>query len=89
VVYNSSVVQTIFYAKIGIKCRFSWVFLCFLLTRRSFSVLFSACVGLVHCVPWFQLSPYLGFNHSVTLGFFFNRMMFDVIRHLDRLCVNC
>jgi len=32
VIYNSTVVKTIFYGKIGIKCRLSWVFLCFLLT---------------------------------------------------------
>jgi len=66
-VYNSSVVKTIFYAKIGIKCRFSWVFLCFLLTHQSFSVLFRVCVGLVPFVPWFQLFIIvLGFNHCAT-----------------------
>jgi len=44
-------------------------------------------VGLVPCVPWFQLFIIiLGFNHCVTFGFFY-RVMFDVIRHLDRLCV--
>jgi len=50
VVYNS-----IFYVKIFIKCRFSWVFLCFLLRRQSFSVMFRVCVcvGLVPCVAWF------------------------------------
>ena len=30
------------------------------------------CVGLVPCVPWFQLFIIvLGFNHCVTFGFFF------------------
>ena len=85
-VYNSSVVKTIFYAKIGIKCRFLGV-LCFLLTRQSFSVLFRVCLGLVPCIPWFQLFIIIiGFYHC-DFRFFFYRMMFDVIRHLDRLCV--
>jgi len=44
VVYNSSVVKTIFYAKIGIKCRFFGVFLYFVL----FSVLFRVCVWAIH-----------------------------------------
>ena len=46
-------------------------------------------MGLVPCVPWFQLFIIvLGFNHCVAFGFF-NRMMFDIIRHLDHLCVLC
>jgi len=51
VVYNSSVVKIIFYAKM----LFSWVFLCFLLAFQSFGVLFRVCVGLVPCVPWFEM----------------------------------